>query len=75
MVIHSCSWHGATFYVSAIFDHSYVEITGSTHSFKGRHFCPVCGSSVFARWENEVELPLGGVDETNRFTPTYELNL
>lgn len=65
--------HGAAFYASAIFDQSYVEITGSTHSFKDRHFCPVCGSSVFARWEDEVEVPLGGLDETNRFTPIYEL--
>ena len=38
-----------------------------------RHFCPVCGSSVFARWEDEVEVPLGTLDEINRFTPTYEL--
>ncbi|WP_061910761.1 GFA family protein [Devosia sp. Leaf420] len=65
--------HGAAFYASAIFDQNQVLITGMVHSFKDRHFCPVCGSSVFARWEDEVEVPLGTLDEINRFTPTYEL--
>lgn len=65
--------HGAVFYASAIFDQSNVKITGEVRSFRDRHFCPVCGSSVFARWEDEVEVPLGALDETSRFTPTYEL--
>ena len=65
--------HGALFYASAIFDQSNVKMTGEDHSFQSRHFCPKCGSSVFARWEDEVEVPLGVLDETDRFTPTYEL--
>ena len=65
--------HGALFHASAIFPHSAVEISGETRDFAGRHFCPQCGSSVFSRSGDEIELNLGALDEPNRFTPTYEL--
>ncbi|EZH82157.1 aldehyde-activating protein, partial [Ectopseudomonas composti] len=41
--------------------------------YAGRHFCPRCGSPVFARSGDEVEVNVGSLDEPNRFTPTYEL--
>ena len=65
--------HGALFHASAIFPQSAVEISGETRDFAGRHFCPRCGSSVFSRSGDEIELNLGALDEPNRFTPTYEL--
>lgn len=65
--------HGALFHASAIFPQSAVEISGETRDFAGRHFCPQCGSSVFSRSGDEIELNLGALDEPNRFTPTYEL--
>lgn len=65
--------HGAAFHASAIFPDTAVTITGTAQSFRGRHFCPTCGSSVFARSGDEVEVYLGSLDEPSRFRPTYEL--
>ncbi|MDF2235044.1 GFA family protein [Albimonas sp. CAU 1670] len=65
--------HGAPFYAAAIFPEAAVEISGETNHYKGRHFCPRCGSSVFARSEGEVEVHLGALDAPDRFAPTYEL--
>ncbi len=65
--------HGALFHASAIFpDHS-VTIKGETREFKGRHFCPRCGSSVFSRSEDEIEVNLGSLDDPDQLVPTYEL--
>lgn len=65
--------HGALFYAAAMFPEAAVSITGETHEHANRHFCPRCGSSVFARWEDEIEVSLGALDEPNRLKPTYEL--
>ena len=65
--------HGAAFFAAAIFDADAVTITGETHSFEGRHFCPVCGSSVFATSGDEIEIHLGALDVDSQFTPTYEI--
>jgi hypothetical protein len=65
--------HGALFHASAIFPTGSVTVTGETKSYRGRHFCPVCGSSVFGRSGDETEVHLGTFDETDRFRPTYEL--
>lgn len=65
--------HGAVFYAAAIFPADAVEITGDTRAYEGRHFCPVCGSSVFARTGDEVEVHLGALDRPDVFTPDYEL--
>ena len=65
--------HGALFHASAIFPDSAVAVTGDTHHFKGRHFCPRCGSSVFGRSGDEVEVNLGTLDAPDQFTPSYEL--
>lgn len=65
--------HGAVFYAAAIYAETAVEVTGETQHYKGRHFCPVCGSSVFARLGDELEVHLGALDQPNRFTPTYEV--
>lgn len=65
--------HGALFFAAAIFAEEAVRVTGETQSFTGRHFCPVCGSSVFSRSAGEVEVHLGTLDTPNRFRPDYEL--
>lgn len=64
---------GAPFGAWAIFAEAAVTVTGKTGSYKGRHFCPRCGSSVFSRSDGEVELHLGALDEPNRFAPSYQL--
>lgn len=65
--------HGALFHASAIFPKDAVAISGATHAYAGRHFCPRCGSTVFGRSGDEVEVNLGSLDEPDRFVPTYEL--
>ena len=64
--------HGALFNAAAIFPEAAVAIVGETRDFRGRHFCPTCGSSVFARSGDEVEVHLGALDAPDRLTPTYE---
>ncbi|GHC64952.1 GFA family protein [Neogemmobacter tilapiae] len=65
--------HGALFHGSAIFPASAVTVQGETRHYNNRHFCPNCGSPVFGRSGNEVELNLGAFDAPDQFTPTYEL--
>ena len=65
--------HGALFLATAIFPQESVVIEGETHNYAGRHFCPACGSSVFSRTGDEVEIHLGALDEPDQFKPTYEL--
>jgi hypothetical protein len=65
--------HDALFHASAIFPQDAVTIEGETHAHAGRHFCPRCGSPVFGRSGDEVEVNLGALDATDQFTPTYEL--
>ena len=65
--------HGALFHASAIFPEDAVTITGETRDYQGRHFCPRCGSSVFGRSGDEIEVNLGTLDASDQFTPTYEL--
>lgn len=64
--------HGALFYAAAIFPEGAVEIEGEARSYGGRHFCPRCGSSVFAKAPGEVEVHLGALDEPGRLAPSYE---
>lgn len=64
--------HGALFYAAAIFPMNAVAIEGETRDYAGRHFCPICGSSVFARSGEEIEVHLGSLDAPDQLTPTYE---
>ncbi|WP_457790187.1 GFA family protein [Pseudomonas sp. PL-6] len=65
--------HGALFHTSAIFPEHAVQIEGETAHYAGRHFCPRCGSPVFSRTADEIEVNLGSLDAPNQLTPTYEL--
>jgi hypothetical protein len=65
--------HGAPFAALAMFPETAVTVTGETRAYRDRHFCPKCGSPVFARWADEIEISLGAMDEPSQFRPTYEL--
>ena len=65
--------HGALFLAAAIFRGDAVKVTGKTHDYEGRNFCPRCGSSVFARTGDEIEVHLGTLDAPDQLKPTYEL--
>jgi len=64
--------HGALFFAAAIFPEDAVSVAGETRHFNGRHFCPKCGSSVFNRFGDEIEVHLGTLDAPSQFSPTYE---
>ena len=69
-----CRKHtGSLFEISAIFPQEAVTIDGQTRDYAGRHFCPRCGSPVFGRSGDEVEVNLGALDAPDQFIPTYEL--
>jgi len=65
--------HGALFHASAVFAENDVTVSGETREYAGRHFCPRCGSSVFSRSADEIEVHLGSLDAPNQFQPSYEL--
>ncbi|QZP32442.1 GFA family protein [Pseudomonas sp. DR48] len=65
--------HGAVFNACAIFPENAVTIEGETRDYAGRYFCPLCGSSVFARTADEIEVNLGSLDAPDQLTPTYEI--
>ena len=64
--------HGALFFAAAIFPREAVAIEGEIGDYEGRCFCPRCGSSVFALYEDEIEVHLGALDAPDQMTPTYE---
>ena len=49
-----------------------VVILGETRSYEERYFCPRCGSPVFARSGDEIEVNLGSLDAPDQLMPTYE---
>ena len=65
--------HGALFHASAIFPEDAVTVTGETRAYQGRHFCPRCGSPVFAHFDDEIGVNLGALDAPDLLRPTYEL--
>ncbi len=64
--------HGALFYAAAIFPRHAVTVSGETRDYAGRHFCPRCGSSVFAKSADDIEVHLGALDAPDQLVPTYE---
>ncbi|MCB9958731.1 MAG: GFA family protein [Rhodospirillaceae bacterium] len=65
--------HGALFHASAVFPEDAVAMDGDVRDYQGRYFCPRCGSSVFSRSADEIEVHLGSLDAPDQLTPTYEL--
>lgn len=69
-----CRKHsGSLFGIFAIFPEAAVTIVGETRDYQGRHFCPRCGSSVYSRSDDEIEIHVGAFDSPDQFTPSYEL--
>lgn len=69
-----CRKHGGgLFHAFAIFPADAVRVKGETGSYAGRYFCPRCGSSIFGRSGDEVEISLGALDAPDQLMPTYEL--
>ncbi|RLQ88445.1 GFA family protein [Notoacmeibacter ruber] len=65
--------HGALFHASAIFPEDAVSIEGVTASYRDHFFCPNCGSAVYSRSDDEIEVNIGSLDAPDQFQPTYEL--
>lgn len=65
--------HGALCHASAIYPAGAVSVEGATSDFRGRPFCPTCGSPVFGVSGDEVDVNLGAFDDINTFRPSYEL--
>ncbi len=63
---------GSAFHYFAVFPAEAVKVTGEPASFKARHFCPTCGSPLFDRFGDELELSAGCLDAPNLLEPTYE---
>jgi len=55
-----------------VFPQAAVAIEGETRDYNGRFFCPRCGSSVFARTDDEIEVHLGTLDTPDQLMPSYE---
>jgi len=66
-------YHGALFHAAAICPQDAVKVDGETRDYAGRFFCPHCGSSVFSRSDDEIEVNIGSLDAPDQLTPTYEL--
>ena len=64
--------HGALFFAAAVFPQDAVTVAGETRDYAGRFFCPDCGSSLFARSGDEIEVHLGALDAPDQLKPTYE---
>jgi hypothetical protein len=74
--------HGAPCNAFAAFRSDRVRIEGRTQVWAGAEHgllrgCAVCGSPLFwtasDQGDGEVEIHLGGLDETGQFTPQYEV--
>jgi len=64
--------HGGLFFAAGMFPEDAVTIEGETREYRGRHFCPRCGSSLFSKFGDEVEVHLGTLDAPDQLKPTYE---
>jgi hypothetical protein len=68
---------GSPFGAFVIFKADQVTVEGRSESWPAsdtsRYFCPNCGSRVFSRSDDEIEIGMGAFDEPNLFEPTYEL--
>jgi hypothetical protein len=65
---------GSAFTFYAVWPSTALESTGTTSEFRGQHFCPRCGSSLFSLGPHEAEIKLGVLSEApTPLTPSYEL--
>ena len=65
---------GSAFTFYGIWRIDRFERAGETSEFRGRHFCPRCGSRLFSVDDREAEIQLGILsDPPTSFVPGYEL--
>jgi hypothetical protein len=64
--------HGAVFPAFAVFAAATVQVAGATSEYRNRNFCPACGSSLFGRNGDEIEVHVGCLDAPSQLRPTYE---
>lgn len=65
---------GSAFTFFAIWPRAAFSGEGETSSYKGRSFCPACGSRVFTLTDAEAEVMVGTLDGApSDQTPGYEL--
>jgi hypothetical protein len=65
---------GSAFTFYGIWPAAQFEHTGEVSGFRGRHFCPRCGSRLFSLDEQEAEIMLGVLSEApTALKPSYEL--
>jgi hypothetical protein len=62
----------AIFHTFAVFPAEAVTLAGEIASYRNRHFCPRCGSSLFGRPGDEIEIHAGCLDAPSQVKPTYE---
>src|SRR5436305_9289603 len=54
---------GSVFMAYADWPLQMFETTGEVRTFDGRSFCPTCGSRLFSRADEQVEIKIGTLDE------------
>ena len=65
---------GSAFTFYGIWPAAQFECSGATAEFRGRHFCPGCGSRLFSLDAREAELKLGLLPQApTPLVPSYEL--
>src|SRR5262249_10819607 len=68
-----CRQHyGGRFSASPGFPPGSVAVDGGKRRSSARIFSARCGSSIFARTADEIEVNLGSLDAPDQLTPTYE---
>jgi hypothetical protein len=65
---------GSAFTFYGIWPAAQFQRVGDTQEFKGRHFCPSCGSRLFSVDKREAEIKLGSLSQApTGLVPSYEL--
>jgi hypothetical protein len=54
---------GSAFLAYADWRPEQFDYTGLVSTFRGRSFCPVCGSRLFSRNQHQIEIYLGTLDD------------
>ena len=64
---------GAIYVTYADWPRSAFKVSGEAREYRGRSFCPTCGSRVFHLSEGQVEIMVGALDDApSDLTPTRE---
>jgi hypothetical protein len=63
--------HGALCHASALFPQGSMTIEDEARDYAVRFFCPSCGSTVFGRTGDAIEVNLGSLDAPDQLMPTY----